>query len=154
MESSTSCSTTAPNSHRSQVDESETFRALAELQRAIAADAPHSSPRGYQAISSKSLAHFKRVRAKKKMLPNFGRLGLACIDADFCNQIFLVKAVFEIYTIEIRLHRSDLKVLRKFVKNIMSQHFPKLVERNFKRFAESLPNLKFLQILRDVRKLN
>ena len=51
--------------------------------------------------------------------PNFERLVLGCIDADFATRW---KALDEIYKIYMRLHRSDLNIsenVRQFVSHFL-----------------------------------
>ena len=43
---------------------------------------------------------------------NFGWLVLGCIEADFCNQILIFKALFEIYKIYTPLHHSKFKIFK------------------------------------------
>ncbi len=45
---------------------------------------------------------------------NFERLVVGCIDADFCNQILIFSAFFEIYKIITPSHRFQLKISVKF----------------------------------------
>jgi hypothetical protein len=57
------------------------------------------------------------IEIMNEVPPNYGRLVLGCIDADFCNQKIIImihfSAFLEIYTLFIPLHRSVLKMLGK-----------------------------------------
>ena len=46
--------------------------------------------------------------------PNFGGLVLGCIEANLCDQIVIFSAFFEIYKIDIPLHRFELKFFQIF----------------------------------------